>query len=329
MSAQAERKDARSGNAKADSGNEVRPSSASPSLPARNATRKPARLRAHAPPETPRGCGGGDAPEGAAPSFPKVDKKASNLSIAACDGQIQLFSCNNRAIRCSKRHIMRRRSVKTGRFSPSWTNSSRICPKVRKSAGISFATQDRAIEVRTQERKRRRRSRGAQGARGRGIRGQRAREEEGSPGAPRAREREAGAGRARRGVCGRGTREQEPKEQDGRGQEPRAGAEADRGRTSEAGRPARQEAGSAQQNARCQDRSPDNGRLALESAFNRAKGATLTFHQALDQHLAQLLGLAIALQLLHALAEQRVDGLLVSRRDSRWRPSRFPPRWHE
>lgn len=109
------------------------------------------------------------------------------------------------------------RSKREG-FLPRGQIRREFVPKCEKSAGISFATQDRAIEVRTQERKRRRRSREHRAREGEGIRGQRAREGEGGPGRT-AREGEGG-------VCGRGTREQEPKEQDGRGQEPRAGAEA-------------------------------------------------------------------------------------------------------
>lgn len=140
MSAQTERKDARSGNAKPIPGDEVRPSSAKPepSGAQRDPKARTVARSARPRPETPRGCGGGTRLKALHHHFQKVDKKASNLSIAACDGQIQLFSCNNRAIRCSKRHIMRRRSVKTGRFSSSWTNSSRICPKVRKERGDIF-----------------------------------------------------------------------------------------------------------------------------------------------------------------------------------------------
>lgn len=80
------------------------------------------------------------------------------------------------------------RSKREG-FLPRGQIRREFVPKCEKSAGISFATQDRAIEVRTQERERRRRSRE-----------RRAREEEGSPGRT-AREEEggyAGAGRASR-----------------------------------------------------------------------------------------------------------------------------------
>lgn len=101
------------------------------------------------------------------------------------------------------------RSKREG-FLPRGQIRREFVPKCEKSAGISFATQDRAIEVRTQERKRRRRSREHRAREGEGIRGQRAREEEGSPGRTaregeggmRARDARAGAERARRSRAG-------------------------------------------------------------------------------------------------------------------------------
>ena len=90
------------------------------------------------------------------------------------------------------------RSKREG-FLPRGQIRREFVPKCEKSAGISFATQDRAIEVRTQERERRRRSRE-----------RRAREEEGGPGRTaregeggmRARDARAGAERARRSRAG-------------------------------------------------------------------------------------------------------------------------------
>lgn len=115
------------------------------------------------------------------------------------------------------------RSKREG-FLPRGQIRREFVPKCEKSAGISFATQDRAIEVRTQERKRRRRSREHRAREGEGIRGQRAREEEGSPGRT-AREGEggyAGAGRAReRGYAGAGraSRSRKSKTVEGRNRE--------------------------------------------------------------------------------------------------------------
>lgn len=90
------------------------------------------------------------------------------------------------------------RSKREG-FLPRGQIRREFVPKCEKSAGISFATQDRAIEVRTQERERRRRSRERRAREGEGGPGRTAREGEGGM---RARDARAGAERARRSRAG-------------------------------------------------------------------------------------------------------------------------------
>lgn len=172
----------------------------SPSLPARNATRKPARLReAHAPARRRRAAAAGGRARrrctiiskkwtkkpAICPSRHAMDRFSSSHVTTGRLGVASGISC---AVARSKREG----------FLPRGQIRREFVPKCEKSTGISFATQDRAIEVRTQERKRRRRSRE-----------RRARENKRETEAHRAKKRKRGGAkphrtRAERGVRGAG-----------------------------------------------------------------------------------------------------------------------------
>lgn len=239
MSAQAERKDARSGNAKPIPGNEVRPSSAKPepSGAQRDPKARTVARSARPRPETPRGCGGGGRARRRCTIISKkwTKKPAICPSRHAMDrfsfshvttGRLGVASGISCAVARSKREG----------FLPRGQIRREFVPKCEKSAGISFATQDRAIEVRTQERKRRRRSRERRARenkreteahrakkRKRGERNRTARERRGSAGTGRARERRSRAkgARAERGVrgagCASGSRKRKTVESGSRG----------------------------------------------------------------------------------------------------------------